>query len=348
MGPRRRGIVIAHIREPVVGRVRPRIARRVLTPLGVPSGGRAPADAAMAHRGTAAALAAQPKEIAGRIIGIALAVERGQRRRVVLPRRAVRARAVAAGRRLVPRTRQRNGVAGAPRGALEPPERIVAEAADQRVAGGKLRGELRIDAAERIGIVEDAAARRAVGKREDVAVEILRIAEVLQRMIGIGRTVDVRRRSRAALAAQAHQAGAARVVGIAADHAVAVHDQRALAARIMGDALDIGRVVEPHALKATGAVVARLQHAAHAVRVGRIEQAPQPAERVILRGGLLGSVEQRLGVCIERHARRRLPVHAERRGAPARSWRRRRTDNARRDGRLGGAQASRWRLGSRE
>ena len=60
-----------------------------------------------------------------------------------------------------------------------------------------------------------------------------------------------------------------RVVGVAGHHAVAVGDEGALALGVVGDALDVEGVVEPHLFQPAGAVVARAQLAAAALDVGR-------------------------------------------------------------------------------
>ena len=92
-------------------------------------------------------------------------------------------------------------------------------------------------------IVEDAAARRPVADAEDVPDQIVVVAEVLQGLAA--RAVGEIVRFGVALAAQALQAERVRIVGVAGHHAVAVGDERALALGVVGDALDIERVVQP-------------------------------------------------------------------------------------------------------
>ena len=103
----------------------------------------------------------------------------------------------------------------------------------------------------------------AVADGEDVSDQVVVVAEVLQGLAA--RAVAEIVRFGVALAAQALQTERLRVVGVAGHDAVAVGDERALALGVVGDALDIERVVQPHLLQPAGAVVFRPQLAAPAL-----------------------------------------------------------------------------------
>ena len=79
-----------------------------------------------------------------------------------------------------------------------------------------------------------------------------------------------------------------RIVGIAGHHAVAVGDQRALALGVVGDALDIERVVEEDLLEPAGIVVDRAQLPPLAFHVLRELHALDAVQGIVARGGLIG------------------------------------------------------------
>src|SRR5262249_34080416 len=141
-------------------------------------------------------------------------------------------------------------------------------------------------------IVEDAAARGPVAYGEDVPDEIVVIAKILQRLAA--RVVAEIVRFRVALAAQALKTKRVRIVGIAGHHAIAVGNERALALGVIGDALDIEGVVQPHLLKPTGAVVFRPQLAAFTLDVLWELHSFDTVQGIDARGGPVGRSLQQL------------------------------------------------------